>query len=55
MRASFFYRKNLIMKRAKYFFIVAAVALLIVFAGFIEQYYRLEVCNFVSRDGESHG
>jgi UPF0755 protein len=43
------------MKRAKYFFIVAAVALLIIFAGFIEQYYRLEVCNFVSRDGESHG
>ena len=42
------------MKRAKYFFIVAAVALLIIFAGFIEQYYRLEVCNFVSRDGESH-
>ena len=43
------------MKRIKKFFVVAVVALLIVFAGFIEQYYRLEVCNFVSRDGESHG
>lgn len=35
--------------------IVAGVlAAVIVFAGFIEQYYRLEICNFVSRDGESH-
>ena len=42
------------MKRVKNIFFVAAIALLIVFAGFIEQYYRLEICNFVSRDGESH-
>ena len=43
------------MKKVKKIFYVAAIALLIVFAGFIEQYYRLEICNFVSRDGESHG
>ena len=30
------------------------VALLIVAVGFMQQYYRLEICNFVSRDGESH-
>ena len=42
------------MKRLKKIFFVAAIALLIIFVGFIEQYYRLEVCNFVSRDGESH-
>ena len=49
------FRKNiLIMKNVKKIFFVAAIALLVVFVGFIEQYYRLEVCNFVSRDGESH-
>ena len=31
------------------------VALFVVGCGFLQQYYRLEVCNFVSRDGESHG
>ena len=30
------------------------VALLIVAVGFMQQYYRLEICNFVSRDGKSH-
>ena len=39
-------RKNII--------ILSIVALLVVACGFIQQYYRLEVCNFISRDGESH-
>lgn len=34
---------------------VAAIALLCAGAFAIEQYYRLEVCNFTSKDGESHG
>lgn len=34
---------------------VAAMLLLGVAAWGIEQYYRLEVCNFQSYDGESHG
>lgn len=42
-------------KKVKRIIVAAVFASLIVFAGFIEQYYRLEVCNFVSRDGESHG
>lgn len=29
-------------------------ALFIVAIGFVQQYYRLEICNFISRDGESH-
>lgn len=39
-------------KRTNLFLFTLAV--LIVAAGFFQQYYRLEVCNFVSRDGESH-
>ena len=39
------------MKRIKYFIVSMIVALLIVAVGFMQQYYRLEICNFVSRDG----
>lgn len=35
--------------------VVAAVLLALAAAYVIEQYYRLEVCNFESIDGESHG
>ena len=42
------------MKRKK-ILIISIVALLVVACGFIQQYYRLEVCNFISRDGETHG
>lgn len=34
---------------------IAAALVLAVGAVCIEQYYRLEVCNFASRDGEGHG
>ena len=35
--------------------IVFAIAVLAAGAFAIEQYYRLEVCNFSAKDGESHG
>ena len=42
------------MKRRNIIIIAAIATLFIVAIGFIQQYYRLEVCNFISRDGESH-
>ena len=37
------------------FGIAVGIALLAAGAFAIEQYYRLEVCNFTANDGQSHG
>ncbi len=49
--------KNKRVKKKHIIIIVSIAAALVLAAGAvcIEQYYRLEVCNFASRDGEGHG